>query len=107
MMLAQVPAFLLEAASWCAALTALGVFVAGVWRIPLIQRLWHRNVTEPRTERLEEAVGRVVAPILAELQPNGGSSARDVVDRVEHRQAVTDKRLARLEDHLGIDEAAG
>ncbi len=42
---------------------------------------------------VSEAVG-------AEMRPNGGGSLRDAIDRIEWRQAITDKRLVQLAEQL-------
>lgn len=99
-MLAAAPQVVIDAGAIAGSLTACGLLLAGIWRIPVVRRLWVRNVTEPRDERLKEVVRAVVDPIIAELRPNGGSSLRDAVDRQEWR-------LARLEKHAGLTDAVG
>lgn len=95
-MLAAAPQVVIDAGAIAGSLTACGLLLAGVWKIPLVRRLWARNVTDPRRERFREDVRAVVDPIIAELRPNGGSSMRDAIDRQE-------LRLARVEKHLNLD----
>lgn len=40
-----------------------------------------------------------------ELKPNGGSSMRDAVDRIEQHSKRTDARFARIEKHIGLEPA--
>lgn len=61
------------------ALTALGSF----WKMYVRPRLKKRHEAEVRREQL-------LASILKELKPNGNSSLRDAVDRLESRMAFNE-----------------
>lgn len=68
--------------------TALGVAGAlGVARVAT------RFITRAITREFRSAVSEVVGEDLKQLKPNGGSSLRDAVDRIE-------RRLDKIEDQL-------
>lgn len=71
----------------------LGVLIASV--LTVIGAIW-RGIGRP-VLKLIEAVGRLEA----ELKPNGGSSLRDAVNRIEHQQKLMAGRVTNLETRIG------
>jgi hypothetical protein len=111
-MLAQVPVLIQDVGAWCLALTAVLTLLALVSRTRAYRWLFTHMVAEPMTHWLRreitETVEPMVAPIRAELTTNGGSTVKDSLLRIEHRQAVGEKRsnqrLERIEAHIGLEQ---
>ena len=82
----QIDDFLMWAAGVVAAITAISVGLAGLYRL----------LTASLSKRLDD--------VSSQLRRNGGSSLRDAVDRIEEKQAQihTDVREVRerLDDHI-------
>jgi hypothetical protein len=38
-----------------------------------------------------------------EFKPNGGSSTKDQLNRIESRQITSERRVTKIEEHLGIE----
>lgn len=82
----QIDDFLMWAAGVVAAITAISVGLAALYRL----------LTASLSKRLDD--------VSSQLKRNGGSSLRDAVDRIEQKQAeiLSDVRevRARLDDHI-------
>lgn len=97
---ASLTATVVTAGAIVGALTVIAGAVARAWRTPPVQWVLkhvREEAREREEERIEAVVARLVSPmlarIMAELTPNGGSSTRDKVDRLarefdEHRAEV-------------------
>ena len=87
-MLAAVPSLVTDVGAVAATLVAVLTCGGLISRIPLVKRLWRRNVTEPRWEHQKQIIEEVCAPrfdaIESELRTNGGASLRDAINRIEH-----------------------
>lgn len=68
-----------------AAITALGKAGVGFYR-------WTRRMEEMSTW------------ITGQMQNNGGTSARDAIDRTERKVDALEERIARIESHLKTQE---
>jgi hypothetical protein len=80
-----------------AGLVALGI----IWRY-IVRPAWHAVANGIKTAaRVEKAV----VTIEAEFKPNGGSSLRDAVNRIEAKVDNHEQRLAALEAALAALEA--
>jgi hypothetical protein len=78
---------------WLTLISSAFFVVGGVWSII---RLAHNILAKSVSERLEQ--------IHKETKPNGGSSLRDAIDRIEKKlDAVTSD----LDRHLGFHDAIG
>ena len=80
-----------------AALVALGI----IWRY-IVRPVVHGTRSAWRTI---EDVGEAVAFVKAEMKPNGGSSMRDAINRIEAKVDNHEQRLAALEVALAALEA--
>lgn len=95
----------------------LAFTVAAVTTITVLTRfgpirwVWRRLVHEPVKEGLTDVIHREVKPILeamiAEMQPNHGTSLRDAIDRLEYGQKETLKLIddVRTAADAGVLEA--
>lgn len=94
----------LTVAALAAAVTAVVVAVRTLTTVRPLRWLFGRLVTEPAEEAMGRVILREVTPLLgaalAELRPDGGSSTRDAIDRIDRRLATVEARLHVLE-HLG------
>lgn len=53
---------------------------------------------------LRRALRHEIRPVVEQFAPNGGSSLRDAVDRLEASQARQDDRLERIEERLSTGD---
>lgn len=86
-----------------AALAALGLIARG------IRQAWRKVRAEWRVaaERLAklDSMDSAVSTLHAEVKPNGGSSLRDAVDRVEARQVAQRDDLIDIRERVAVVEA--
>ena len=59
--------------------------LAAATKLPPIKWLGRTVFVVPMTSWLHRELRTAVEPIIVQLQPNGGSSTRDAIDRVERR----------------------
>lgn len=85
---------LTDVASVTAAVLVITGAAAAATRLPPVRWLGHTLFVAPFTAWLGRELREAVEPIVAQLQPNGGSSTRDAIDRVE-------RRLDELADEIG------
>lgn len=76
---------LTDIASVCGALLAIGAVVAAASRLRPVRWLWRNLVADPVGEWFDHRVAEAVAPIREQFTNNGGSTARDAIDRIEGR----------------------
>lgn len=77
-------------AAFTATLVALGTTIRAFNSTGLgkpMRWVWNRLAGDPIREGLERILDQRLAPILAEVKPNGGGSMRDAVKRLEEGQA--------------------
>lgn len=101
MALSTLTSGLVEAAAIVgAAAVVLGAIARASHSRP-VRWVTRRLLTDPLAEALVDHIGPVVEArlqrALAELVPNGGSSLRDAVDRIEERVVSIDDRVSALE----------
>ena len=68
--------------------------LAAATKLPPIKWLGRTVFVVPMTTWLHRELREAVEPIVSQLHPNGGSSTRDAIDRVE-------QRLDQLAAHIG------
>lgn len=79
---------------WINLVVSVGFLTGMLWGI---LKLFHNVLAKSVGERLEERI----AEVKAETKPNGGSSLRDAIDRIERKLNNVDITLQR---HLGLHE---
>jgi hypothetical protein len=79
---------------WVNLVVSFGLLTGMFWGII---KLFHNVLAKSVGERLEQRI----AEVKAETKPNGGSSLRDAVDRIERKLNHVDVTLQR---HLGLHE---
>ncbi len=78
--------------------------LAAATKLPPIKWLGRTVFVVPMTTWLHRELREAVEPIVSQLHPNGGSSTRDAIDRVEQRLDQLDRfeqRLDQLAAHVG------
>lgn len=83
------------------ALLAIGALLAAASRLRPFRWLWRNLVTEPVGEWFGAVIDHRLAPITEQFSNNGGSTARDAIDRIERRQDSIEERLQSLDDGQG------
>jgi len=77
--------------SWLQDLGALGAVVIALGGAGTVIYRGVRGMFHHAVEEIDQRIERKIAPVLAELSPNGGSSTRDAIDRMEFRLAIIEK----------------
>lgn len=85
---------LTDIASVAAAVLVITGALAGATRLPPVRWVGRTLFVAPVTSWLHRELREAVEPIVSQLHPNGGSSTRDAIDRVE-------QRLDQLAAHVG------
>lgn len=81
-------------AEWAGLIASLICVVGGLWAFTVWARKQFRDaVLEDVKPVIQNAIRESLAPVLLELHPNGGSSLRDSVDRLEEGHDQLQKSL--------------
>lgn len=76
---------LTDLAAMAAAILVVCAAAAAAVRLPPVRWLGRTLVSQPVTAWLNRELTEAIEPIITQLHPNGGGSARDAIDRVEAR----------------------
>lgn len=83
------------------AILAIGALIAAASRTRPFRWLWRYLITNPVGEWFGGLIDHRLAPIHDQFTNNGGSTARDAIDRIETRLDDLDGRLQYLSDGQG------
>ena len=97
---------LIDLASLTAALGVISAAIVGLARTPPVKWLGRTLVGQPVSTWLRRELRDEMEPILGQLQPNGGTSTRDAIDRVESGMVTGSHRMSRIEGQLTALTAA-
>lgn len=89
-----------DVASLLGALTAIAAVCAAAFRLRPVRWLGRTLIGDPISHWLRAELREQVQPIIAELKPNGGSSTRDAIDRLERHREAEDRERRIRQDRL-------